>query len=258
MPRKAMNINSNKVYFLHIPKTGGSYTKYGYRTKQSPIQPITNIGHKFILDDSNDFDVFDDPIYYKYLGDKSAKNHKGILRKEIQDKFIFTNVRNIFKWLVSWSGHVGCWNADHNVGNKHSDYNIAKKGFDYYIKTIANREFPYPSRKFIFAQIFSTKGDLIVDWINYTDYLDQDLKKLAKFKNLKYKKQNNKRVSRNKDYRHYYTTDLIDLIYKTWEREIKLFNFNFDNTSIRNKKLTHLIKDLKIKYIWKTDYYSEL
>jgi len=251
-----MNINSKQVCFLHIPKTGGSYTKHGNKTKQSPVRPITYLGHKFILDSSNDFDVYDDPIYYKNIGKRAAKAHKGILRETINDKFVFSNIRNIFKWLVSWGGHVGCWKASHNVGNRHSDYPIAQKGFEYYIKTIANREFPYPSRKFIFAQLFSTQGDLIVDWINYTDYLDQDLAALAKFKNLKYVKQNKKRVSGNKDYRQYYTTDLIDLVYQTWKREIKLFNFNFDNTGKRNKDVTRLIKDSKIKYIWTTNYFS--
>jgi len=54
----------NDVIFLHIPKTGGSYTKHGYSKLSSPIRPIKNIRHKFVLDEPEDFDIFCNPIYY--------------------------------------------------------------------------------------------------------------------------------------------------------------------------------------------------
>jgi len=250
-----MNICSKNVYFLHIPKTGGSYVHQG-----KPITPIINLGHKNILDNPNDFDIFENPLYYKDFQNKERvrKNHLGISAQSIQNKFIFSNIRNIFKWLVSFAGHIGCWNAKHNVGSMHYDYKYAQKGFDYYIKTIANRTFPYPSKKFLFTQLFSSQGSFIVDWLNYTDTLDNDLKSLAKFKNLKYAKKNKRRVGNNKDYRMYYTSDLIDLVYKTWDREIKLYNFDFDNNKQHSNKLSHLIKQPKLKYTWIDDKFELL
>ncbi len=92
---------------------------------------------------------------------------------------------------------------------------VPKIGFEYLVKTIANRDDQWPGRKLIHCQIFSSKGDLIVDWLNRNDTLDSDLNLLAQKLGLYYKKRNKQKVGKRRDYRAYFNDSLIDLVNTT-------------------------------------------
>lgn len=89
----------SNIVFLHVPKTGGTYTRYEHKKNLSPIHPIKNLGHVFISENKVD------------VPSLSKASIKYMPRSELKNKFVFTNVRNIFEWLVSWAGHMGCWNT---------------------------------------------------------------------------------------------------------------------------------------------------
>ena len=157
--------------------------------------------------------------------------------EEINNKFIFSIVRNIFDWLVSYLDHAAGWTPNYK-NTEHYDYEIANKGFDYLVNTIANREYPWPSRKFIFFQLFASNGDFVVDWINRKEALDDDLAQMAKYAGLKYKARGKKRVGSHKDYREYYNDSIIELVNRTWGREQKIFGYDFDGHD-KNKAILH-------------------
>jgi len=241
-----MKKNENKqTAFLHIPKTGGTYVRYA-----NPIKPIVNF--KFnpcVLDNPNDKDPLSDPALYEgYEGGKLT--NIPILFNNIQKYYLFTNVRNIYEWLVSWAGHIGVWKGLHSC---EPVYEYATKGFDYFIKSIANREDIWPCRKFIFAQIFSSRGTLVPQWINFNNSLDSDLKALAKQNHLNYKQQARKRDNQNKDYRTYYTDSLASLVLSTWKREIDLFGFGFEKIIESTPVLYKNNFTQKVKYIYNKD-----
>jgi hypothetical protein len=158
----------------------------------------------------------------------------------VKDRFIFTNVRNIYSWLVSYLEHAAGWTKKYR-NTDHYDYKIAQKGFDYLINTIANREYPWPCRKFIFFQIFASNGDLVVDWINRKESLDYDLSQMAKYAGLNYRAKEKKRVGVHKDYRHYYDDSIIELVEDIWGRELALFGYNFNGCNDNKTSLYHNI-----------------
>jgi len=232
-----------KLAFLHIPKTGGTYIKQ-FETKTKPvIYPIIDLGHCCVIDS-----LMKNRIYPLKEGIVET-----VSLARIKKHYVFSAVRNIFSWLVSYAGHTGGWSAKY-IDKNHYDYNNAQKGFDYLVKTIASRDSPWPCKKFIFFQLFCDNSKLVVDSLIRTETLDNDLKELAKDRNIKYQKKQKQRVVKHKDYRLYYNDTLRDLVYETWGRELKLYGYDFDglnlNSAIIKKVVDKSLKEL-VKYDWK-------
>lgn len=72
-----------------------------------------------------------------------------------------------------------------------------------------------------------------MDWLTKTESLDTDLEVLANYAQINYSKKSRQRIGGHKEYRTYYDENLIDLIYKTWWKELYLFGYSFDD--IRNE-----------------------
>jgi hypothetical protein len=236
-----------KLAFLHVPKTGGTYlTQRG--TGHQPVLPVRYLGHYYVVDRMD----IPNPIYYPH---SPQYYYRTILLEEIQKYEIISTVRNIFSWLVSYAWHAGGWNPKYNDAD-HYDYAIANKGFEYLVKTIANREDNWPNRKFIHCQFFCSNGELIVDWISHNESLDKDLEILADVYNLPFAPREKQRVGHDTDYRTYYTDELIDLVNKTWGRELDLFGYEFDGPkqgpNLLHQAITSTTKQ-RIQYIFDKD-----
>jgi len=235
--------------FIHVPKTGGTYLAQLETDKESVIQPMKYLGHSCVVNKS--ISIPED--YPPEIGYKDKKKYD---QHWLNNYFVFSIVRNIFDWLVSYWGHTGGHNKKY-ANKNHYDYKNAQKGFEYLVKTIAEREHKWPSREFIHFAFFSYHGDLIVDWINRTETLDEDLKALAKYKNLSYSRKEKQRVGvRKRDYRKYYNDRLVELVYKTWGRELNLFGYTFEGQNLEKavlKRKIELPQKKNIKCFWKKD-----
>jgi hypothetical protein len=242
------NGNQSAVAFLHVPKTGGTYLGQRETDAEAVISPIVYLGHSYVGESGQDLN----PIYLQH----DPENARNVLApKTVETYFVFSTVRNIFAWLVSYAGHAGGWNPKYPA-LKHYDRPHANKGFEYLIKVIANREDQWPNRKFIHCQLFSGKGDLVVDWVNRQETLDEDLASLAPREGLEYRKKAPQRVGATSDYRRFYNDELIELVSKTWGRELSLFGYDLDGCSAAPGLLGREIsKEQKgsIKYFWKDD-----
>jgi hypothetical protein len=229
--------------YLHIPKTGGTYLGQLDKFTRPVLSPFKYLGHSYIVDSPNDINII--------RFDKKLATTSVISRKLIANYYIFSTVRNIYDWLVSYTSFAAGWKYK-NGNPGHYDYDVATKGFDYLVNTIANREDIWPNRKFIHCQLFSSNGDLIVDWLNRTDRLDTGLQQLASKFKLYYKKRNKQKVSNRQNYQHYYNNRLVDIVSETWSREINLFGFSFED-KINNKCV--LSNEISVKNKEHVKYY---
>jgi len=177
------------IKFIHIPKTGGTYFRQ-YETDKKPIiSGVKDSGHVYVVKCKGDkTDKINNPI-----GKKAFNSIR--LKTEYKDSYVITIVRNHFSWLVSYAGHAGGWTKRYD-STTHYDYKNASKGFDYLLKTIANRDCGWPSRKFLFCQAFCNDGDLLIDYFLRQETLDKDAEGLALKKKLKYSKKNKQRKGR--------------------------------------------------------------
>jgi hypothetical protein len=242
-----MGVRKRLPAFLHVPKTGGTYLVQRESDDDPTIAQLKYLGHHWVVRSLER----SDPVYPP----------QGFRRTFVMEKrslvpyFVFTTVRNPFSFLVSYLWHAGGLNPKY-YDPDHYDYAIATKGFDYLLKTIVNRDEPWPSRKLIHGQLFCDDGDLIVDWINHNESLDADLETMAKQMRFHYQRKKPQRVGRADDYRSYYTDELVDLVNSTWGRELNLFGYKFDGRRTEPALLEGKVTAAQkrgIHYFWEHD-----
>jgi hypothetical protein len=205
--------------FIHIPKTGGTFVTQYENSRRSVIFPIRNLGHATVVDPDWEM-LWDVPAPF---GEANA-----IPRADLDGSLVFSNVRNLFPFFVSYfhhaAGHIEKYRNPH-----HYDFAAANRGFDYLLKAIADRDMVWPSRRFVHHQLFAQpSGAAVVSWLNCTASLDMNLHEMAQVFGLRYREGKPQRVGPPGDYRSYYTDALADLVHLTWKREIDLFGFEFD------------------------------
>jgi hypothetical protein len=230
--------------FIHIAKTGGTFVTQYENANRSVIFPIRNLGHATVVDP--DWEMLRDvPAPF---GEANA-----IPRADLDDSLVFSNVRNLFPFFVSYFHHAA--GRIENYRNPHHyDFAAANKGFDYLLKTIADRDMVWPSRKFVHYQLFAQpSGAAIVSWLNCTASLEMNLHEMAQAFGLRYREGKPQRVGPPGDYRSYYTDALADLVHRTWKREIDLFGFEFDEPRCRHTPPAMTARVKARKYVLRDD-----
>ena len=218
------NPNHARFCFVHIPKTGGTFVTQFENCNRAVIFSIRNLGHSTVVDP--DWEALRDipPPF----GEANA-----IPRSCVNGRVVFSNVRNLFPFFVSYWHHAA-GRIDKYRNPHHYDFAAVNRGFDYLLKSIADRDLIWPSRKFIHYQLFAQpSGAPLVGWLNCTASLNLHLPEMARAFGLAYRDGKPQRVGPPGDYRSYYTDELGDLVYRTWKREIDLFGFEFDEPSTR-------------------------
>jgi hypothetical protein len=227
---------TNKVlYFIHIPKTSGS----AFESKQ-----IIKLGHRF-----NVPNLYRTPKdkrgFHEYITDKWSlytyprKNHYKI-----------TIIRNPFDLLCSYYHHGEKLKLDGSYSHSgwaSVNYTHQFKTFKEFITAYCDPSFTWhmPAFKnFLFSQLFNINSNCIVDIIIKYEYRDEAIDML----NIKLTHKINKNIRRNvsnkENYKKYYDQEMIDLVYKKCDRELKYFNYDFNGST----KYEPLIINPTIKY----------
>lgn len=217
--------------FVHIPKTGGTYVASCF-----PRDGFVTLNHMLLRDKLTDQYI---PVGLMGTKWRPSSNH-----------VLFTTVRNPITFFRSYYHHVVGHGQYHN--HEHYDFKIATKGFDYLMQTIMDREDPWPSRKFLYPQLFDGSGKLIVNWVNRNETLDKDMTDFAKLFGYEFKSGSKKRMSPVKNLREYYTDSLMERVCEVYSRVFKVFGYSMFGLETKGK-LYHDVTSVDICYNYIND-----
>ena len=230
--------------FVHIPKTGGTFVTQYENSNESVVFPIRNLGHSTLVDPDWEM-LWDIPAPF---GEAHA-----VPRACLDGSMAFSNIRNPFSFFVSYLHHAA-GRIEKYRNPHHYDFAAANRGFDYLLKTIADRDMVWPSRKFVHYQLFAQpSGSAVVSWLNCMASLDTHLQEMAHAFELGYRHGEPQRVGPSGDYRSYYTDALADLVSRTWKREIELFGFEFDEPRSRYTPREMTARVRAVTYVLRDD-----
>ncbi len=198
--------NRKKIpVFVHIPKTGGTYVNSCFSR-----DAFVSLSHMLLREKLTDQYI---PVGLMGTKWKPSANH-----------VLFTTVRNPLTFFRSYYHHVIGHGNYHNP--LHYDYKIAQKGFDDLMRTIMGREDVWPSRKFLYPQLFDQSGKLIVSWINRIENLDEDMKLFAEMQGYSFLPGEKKRAAPVKDLSEYYSDALMEKVCEVYAREFDTFGYS--------------------------------
>lgn len=198
------------ILFVHIPKNaGGSINEY-LKTNKSVIKVC---GHKTIKQIKNQ------------LYDKNKKYNS----VNFEDYFKFTIFRN------PWERMLSNFKFRMQIDGPDPHWKKVKKlnlNFNEWLKKVVNNTGIEELKKHnTYLSYIKIKGKIAVDYIINFHNLNEEfkvIKKLCKFnRNLG----NTIHKSKRGNYKFYYNDKSIELVNEIHKDDIKLFKFNFDNTS---------------------------
>lgn len=204
---------SKKFVFIHIPKTAGtSISLLLSRFCNVPPDVITE--YKDITHDAAKTFQFNNI----FKGKKITKHMKFVdlkrfMSKELKEFFTFTFERN--PWDKAISRFLYAKKTNYLTKNKIKNF----KEFLLHPTMKSNWNF------------YGDSKNVLVDFVGKYETLNQDLMKISQRLNLPIPKDlpHEKKNQTRKHYSYYYTSETKNIVYKQFSREIKFFNYTFED-----------------------------
>ena len=202
---------SRKFVFVHIFKTAGTSVKRALRRYAMPgwQEPVN---------------FFFKRMGIPQFGPRQWSDHfsagqliEEIGRQQFNSYFSFAFVRNPWDWEVSHYKYI-CRN------DRHVDHERVRKfvGFSDYLKWRCDGNFRL-------QRDYLTDGDdLVVDFVGRFERLDVDFAHVCSQIGVKRRLPKLNRT-RRRPFREFYDANLVELITKTYEPDIRLFEYEFDS-----------------------------
>jgi hypothetical protein len=263
---KAISFNSldsydpseyNRFYFMHLPKSAGTRltakNSPGSHDEQAMLpngKIFKKLNHAFCIPEVkrelfnyDDYAAFKEKGYlFHYAFDIPYFSNKDTLK--------FSIIRNPFDMLCSYYHHY--YAQDHNGWggcNQLHDFNSFEdfirgycsseiSGFNSLTKNHFSGWHMPIMQNFLYAQMFDGAGKCHVDFLIRYENMVEGLKKMNErfgltFDHDKYdtvfdNSWRSNQSKKNKNYKEYYTPELIELIEEKCSRELSLFGYNFN------------------------------
>lgn len=201
-----MIIKDKKIIFLHIPKTGGTSIMKSLRP-----HGLEGSGHMQLS-----------RIFQKY----------NINSKNRNDYLVFTVSRNPWDLVVSNFAYIkmkkSYWHSSDGSTKygEHPDYNT--------VKNMNFKEFVYALKDKKIKSTYNTLPqsywiDRKVDYIIRFENMSKDFETLCKKVGLPNIELLHLNKSKHQDYKKYYDKELISIVEKLYAKDIKMFNYRFNN-----------------------------
>jgi hypothetical protein len=240
----SLNLSFSQIYLIHIPKCSGTALQG---------QKYKNLGHCFNVDGAtrtmardSGFSAYKTSAFVKYVY-PDPNNLKICI------------IRNPFDLLASYYFHGDEMKTDgkySHSGWAAVNYTHKFETFDEFIQGYCSSYLKWHVpllKQFMYSQMFDDTDKCVPDLILKYEYLNESLVELKKLSINLNRPKKNVSVRKTKNYKEYYTPELIDLVTKKCARELETFRYNFDNTLDKSyfilpEKLRYSIKYNSIYY----------
>jgi len=217
----SLNLSYSQIYLIHIPKCSGTALQG---------QKYKNLGHCFNIDGAS----------------RTMARERGWsgYKTETFAKYVYPDpnnlkiciIRNPFDLLASYYFHGQDLATDGKYthsGWAAVNYTHNFKTFEEFIKGYCGSDLKWHVpllKQFMYSQMFDEKDKCVPDLILKYEYLNDSLPELQKLGINLFRQKKNVSVRKTKNYKEYYTRELIDLVTRKCARELETFRYNFDNT----------------------------
>jgi hypothetical protein len=150
------------------------------------------------------------------------------------NSLVFTIVRNPFDLLVSMYTYGFPYTIPNSENKEnHSDYPI--KSFEEFVRAYCDSDYPWIvkyQQNFLFFQLFDDEGNCCVHLALRNECINEGLKILGKPFGIRpfysKKRVRSSRDASQRDYKQFYTNELRKLVEKKCQRELKAFGYSFE------------------------------
>lgn len=223
--------HKHKCIFIHIPKTAGT-----------SINTFFHPGVRFHYEKADYERLFGwcpkRRIHMQHATSKQLIETELITEEQWNTYFKFAFVRN--PWDRAYSDYI--WIQQFSgVKGSFKDYILKNGNFKGILNDSSNNKY-LGDHLYKQSDFFDVKGDYEVDFIGRFENFNLDIQYVLSELGIteKFNEFQNKGKGRKKVYSTFYTNTLKKLVTKEFEKDIRLFNYTFED----NRKGIHLLKKL--------------